>query len=141
MTMTISLIFLAILFMPIMVSGEIVVIVHADSEITDVSQRDVKRLFLGKSQKLPGGASKMMVFNLPRESDLRTEFENKVLMKTQQQLRSYWVGMVFSGKATPPMVVDGEDDVIRRVLSHPNGIGYIDRKHLDNSVKAVFSVF
>ena len=68
-------------------------------------------------------------------SPLRTEFYAKVTGRTPGQLRAYWARQAFTGMGFPPREVATAADVAQAVRAQPGGIGYIDRKDVDDSTK------
>ena len=58
--------------------------------------------------------------------------------KTNAQVKSYWAKLIFTGKGTPPKEVANSDEVKKLVSTNPNTIGYIDKSHLDTSVKVIY---
>jgi ABC-type phosphate transport system substrate-binding protein len=116
-------------------SADIAVIVNPanSSELTD---RDISRIFLGKNKKFTNGAS-VMAANLKDESPAREEFESKVLQKTSYQVKSYWAKLIFSGKAKPLAEFDNDADVLSFVADNPDAIGYIDAANVSDKVKVI----
>lgn len=45
--------------------------------------------------------------------------------------------MIFTGRGQPPMVVEGDEQVKKSLTGRPDGIGYIDRAAVDDSVKVL----
>ena len=129
---------MAILFV-MLLSGfswaEVSVIVHPSvSDSADAS--DIARLFLGKTKSLPGG-TKVLPINIESGSAVRDEFNDKVLKKSDSQLKSYWSRLVFTGKAQPPKDVGSEADVIDLVKTNPNMVGYISSGSVTGDVKVI----
>jgi len=118
-------------------AAEMIVIVHPESTVSAISKKELKRIFLGKSRRIKGHYKKVQAINLPEHDSLRSEFAYSILRKTKQQLRSYWVNSVFSGKARPLTVAKDTDNMKEIVGSNLSAIGYIDKKYLDHSVKVL----
>lgn len=120
-------------------SADVVVIVNKDSGVSSLSASDVKKLFLGKSRTLPGGASAKVV-DQPEGAATREEFGSKVLKKSPSQLKAYWSKLIFSGKGAPPQTMDDDAAVKAFVADNANGIGYVDAAAVDDSVTVVLEV-
>lgn len=118
--------------------AEVAVIVNASSGVSSLSQNDVKRIFLGKSKKLPDGSNVKPV-DLTSGSD-RDAFYNSVTGKNAAQLKSYWSTMIFSGKGVPPKEIGSSEDVSAWVAKNPNGIGYVNKSAVGSGVKTVLVV-
>ncbi|BFM50495.1 phosphate ABC transporter substrate-binding protein [Marinomonas sp. THO17] len=118
--------------------AEVVVIVNQNNANT-LSESDVEKLFLGKTKRYPSGDTAIPI-NLPEGSANRSFFNNKLIGKSDSQMKSYWSKMVFSGKAVPLTEVDTDKEVVDLVQSNPNAIGYIDSASVTDGVKVVLSL-
>jgi hypothetical protein len=112
--------------------GEIVIIVAAHaSQSPQVTQ--VCQAFLGKI-KSPTPV------NFNEKNPLRDEFYAKACKKDPAQVQSIWGKLIFTGTGTPPPELDSAAAMKKAVAADPNAVGYLDKKDLDASVKAVASV-
>ena len=115
--------------------AEVVVIVHPS--VTDtVSKKDISRIFLGKSKSLPGG-QKVIPVALTEGNAARDEFNEKVLGKSDSQLKSYWSKLIFTGKGKPPKELATDADVVGSVSSNPESIGYVSKESVTDGVKVL----
>jgi hypothetical protein len=80
--------------------AEVAIIAHPSINET-VSLDDLNRIFLGKAKALSSG-HKIIPLNLVEGNATRKEFNNKVLRKTDSQLKAYWSKLIFTGKGQPP---------------------------------------
>lgn len=124
-------------FVPSVQAG-IAVIVNPNLPESQLSDSDVKRIFLGKDTAFPGGEEAIPIEN-NNASDLYAMFHQKVTRKSPKQLRAYWAKLTFTGKGVPPREVSSEE-VKKLVANNQNIIGYIDTSAVDDSVKVVFTV-
>ena len=116
------------------VNSEIAVIVHPSNAAT-LSNSDIKSLFLGRKRTFSDGKEAVPI-NLSEGTNLRSEFNQTVLNKSDSQLKAYWSKLVFTGKGSPPKEVsDGE--ILTLVSNNPNFIGYVDATLVNDSVKVV----
>jgi len=113
------------------------VVVKAGSDIPEMSQTEVRAIFLGKSKNFANGTAASPSYQ-SEDSSKYAEFGDKVLRKSAAQLTQYWARLVFSGKGTPPQSAADDDAVKAFVASTKGGIGYIDSASVDGSVKVVF---
>jgi ABC-type phosphate transport system substrate-binding protein len=119
--------------------AQVAVVVGAKSDATAMTVDQVSALFLGKSEKLPGGGTAVLL-DQPSGSAIRTTFYDKVTGKNESQVKSAWSRLVFSGKGTPPKEASGSADIKKQVAANPNTIGYIEKSAVDSSVKVLLSV-
>lgn len=119
------------------VQSGVAVVVAADSQIGNLSQSQVKNVFLGKMVVLPNGDKVSPVYQ-QAELPIYSEFNEKVLAKTESQITQYWARRVFAGKGAPPDSLADDKAVKAFVISLSGGVGYISTDAIDSSVKVVF---
>lgn len=105
----------------------VAVIAHPSTPVSALTQEQVRQLYSGRSTKLPDG-TEVQPLDQADGSPARSEFVAKVLGKTEQQVRSYWSRMIFTGKAQPPRQMNNTAEVLRAVATTPGYIGYVDSK-------------
>ena len=119
--------------------AEVAVIVHPSASVASMTDDEVSRLFLGKSNNFPGGGQAVPI-NQDEGSAIREKFNEAVCKKNASQYKAYWSQLVFTGKGTPPKD-SGKDAAIKAlVAANPNMIGYVDSSAVDASVKVVYKV-
>ena len=116
--------------------ADVVIVVNPDSQITSISQKQVKRIFLGKIKKVNG--KNIVAVDQNEDSVSRIEFYKSVVKKSESQLKSYWSTRIFSGKGTPPKSVKNDSEVKSWVANNIDAIGYIDMNLVDESVVVVY---
>jgi hypothetical protein len=99
------------------------VIVNAANPSRSLSRAEISRLFL-KKMEWPSHHSVLPV-DLPEESPIRKSFSETVLGREVTSLNSYWQFMIFSGRATPPVAVQSDEEALKYVRMHPEAIGYV----------------
>ncbi len=115
--------------------AEVAVIVNTGNS-SEISDNDIKRMFLGKNKKFSNGES-VKAINLKSGNAVRGDFEKKALGKSGSQVKAYWSKLIFSGKAKPLKELTSDSEVLSFVSSTPNAIAYIDASKVDGSVKLV----
>lgn len=111
-----------------------VVVVSAKSPATEMDAEGVRRVFLGREQKV-GGAPVQLIYQ--KGGDVRTAFDKGVLNKPGAELVTYWSRLIFTGKAKAPTEVDSDADVKAKLAASPGAIGYISDGAVDASVKVL----
>lgn len=115
-------------------SAEIVVVVAKGSKISEISSKDLKRVYTGKTKKVKGNR----IIPVITEVDaVHKGFLSKYVGRTPIQFSKTWQKLVFSGKATLPKRYSSESDLINAIASNPKAIGYIDKSKVDDRVKIV----
>lgn len=95
------------------------------------SQTEVANIFLGKDKSLKGIDQKD--WNPTKE-----KFYADVISKNEAQLKSYWSGLVFTGKGQPLPAEAGDSAVVAKVAAEADAIGYVDSAAVNDSVKVLF---
>ncbi|WP_306519189.1 phosphate ABC transporter substrate-binding protein [Rheinheimera sp.] len=114
--------------------ADIALIVHPDNAAA-VTDSDIKALFLGKQRSFSDGKQAIPLVVVESESS-RSEFNTKVLSKTDSQLKAYWSKLTFTGKGTPPREVSTEE-MLQLVSANPATIGFVDASKVSAAVKVV----
>lgn len=128
-----------VLILPVVVYAEVAVIVHPSSSITSMTDDEVSRLFLGKSNNFPGGGQAVPL-NQDEGSPVRDKFNEAVCKKNSSQYKAYWSQLVFTGKGTPPKD-SGKDAAVKALVAgNSNMIGYVDSSVVDATVKVVYKI-
>ena len=115
--------------------AEVAVIVNPANN-SAISEKDIKRIFLGKSKSFSDG-KKITPYYLASGHKPRDEFNKKVLRKSESQLKAYWSKLIFTGKGTPPDALGSVEALIAAVAEDPSAIGYIDASSVDDKVKVI----
>lgn len=111
------------------------VIVHPSNN-ADFDADIVKRIFLAKQKTFSDG-KRAFPANIKPPSDKRDAFQDKILHKSDNQVRTYWAMLVFSGKAIPAKLVETEEQMLDLVAHNPGVIGYVSANSVNDRVKAV----
>jgi len=119
--------------------ADIVVIVHPENVIDSMTAKNIQKIFLGKTKHFPGGGKAVPVDQIYK-SNIFKAFSKKVINKSGNQLRAYWIQFLFTGKGKPPEQLTDNTTVREQVSSSPESIGYIDDSLADESVKIVYRV-
>ncbi|QPK64587.1 hypothetical protein IVG45_06420 [Methylomonas sp. LL1] len=117
--------------------AELVVIVNAGREIESISKQEVVNIFMGRYRKLADGGS-VQPIDVKGDSPERRDFYQKLLDKSLAEINAYWARLVFSGRTSPPVSLDSQDDVLDKIARDQTVIGYVDSAHLDGRVKVVY---
>lgn len=117
-------------------AAEVVVVVSPQNPTTTLSRSEVSNIFLGKINRFPNGQPAVPI-DQPEDSRQRKDFYRDVSNKQPADIKAYWSRMIFTGRGQPPMVVEGDEQVKKSLTGRPDGIGYIDRAAVDDSVKVL----
>jgi ABC-type phosphate transport system substrate-binding protein len=119
--------------------AELVVVVNPANPADSLSRREVVDLFMGRTQYFADGSLVLRLDQQPQSQE-RQDFYRGLVNKSVAEVNAYWAKLLFSGRASPPQVVDGNKAVLAAVRDNKNAIGYMDSAAVDDSVKVVARV-
>lgn len=100
---------------------------------SSTTEAEVVNAFMGKTKTFAP-------VDLEKWDSTKEGFYTKVVKRNENQLRSYWSSLIFTGKASPLPQVATDADVIKHVASNPNGLGYVDQASVTGDVKVLFTI-
>ena len=111
------------------------VIVNASNPATEMSRKELGRIFLKKQQKWPNGFGITVVDQNVNEPARKT-FSEEVLRKESAAVEAYWTKLIFSGMGSPPLKLASDAEIMSFVGSNVGSIGYVSgNTRLDAAVK------
>jgi len=121
---------------------KLVVIVHPDNPVTQISRVELEKIFMGKRGFWEWGkpirTADLIEQENKEEDSSRAIFATEFLGKNLAILKSYWIRAIFSGKGQPPLVFGKTEDVVKFVEDNVGAIAYIRRKDMEPArVKAL----
>jgi ABC-type phosphate transport system substrate-binding protein len=119
--------------------AEIAVIVDSSVSVDSVNMEQLERLYLGKPANIQA-STRLTPVDQKKGSELRKEFAQKVLGKSEAQLSRYWSRLMFSGKGQPPRDYDGDAAVIREVTGNPGRLGYVSADAVTEDTKVIMQI-
>lgn len=115
------------------------IIAHPGNPIAGITQEEVAHIYLGKTSTFPDG-SRATPVDQPLQSPSRQKFYSRVVKKTNAEVTAHWSKLMFTGMATPPTVLKDDAAVKAWVAGNPEGLGYVEGKIVDASVKILLIV-
>ncbi|MBW8336907.1 hypothetical protein [Stutzerimonas stutzeri] len=122
----------AVLGLAAMAQAEVAVIVNPAAAKAP-SQSDVANIFLGKDKSMKG-------IDQAGWTPAKEAFYAGVTSKNESQLKSYWSGLIFTGKGQPLPSVADDAAVVAKVAAEADAIGYVDASAVNGSVKVLFTL-
>jgi ABC-type phosphate transport system substrate-binding protein len=116
------------------VHAGVAVIAHP-SVADGATDKDIKKVFLGKKTDLGGVA--VTPVDQKEGLPVRKAFYEVFIGQAEDEVKAHRTEMVFTGKGTPPREVGDDAAVKALVASTPGAIGYIDEGKVDASVKVL----
>ena len=120
--------------------AEVAIVAHPSNAESQLNIEEVRDIYLGKSTTFPKSGGKAVTVDQKDGTTAKDEFLTKVLKRDSSQYKSHWAKLIFSGKAVPPSVMGNDNDVKSWIGRNPDGLGYIDKRAVDGSVKVLLIV-
>ncbi len=117
----------------------ILVIVHPNNQITDLSIAQVQNIFFGKIKQFSTG-QKATPYTLQQGQPGREEFTQVIMEKTEVEYRAYWARMIFTGRGRPPIELTTEQEVVDLIKKDEHAIGYVTTRQLIDGVKVALEL-
>jgi len=115
------------------------IITGAKSSLTNASEDDIQRLYLGRSTSVNN--ADVAPVDYDDANELSQDFREKILKKNSVQYRQYWARLLFTGRARPPVSsIKSEQEMIQYVQANENSIGYISNEALAKNVKVLLKL-
>ncbi|HEB82435.1 MAG TPA: phosphate ABC transporter substrate-binding protein [Gammaproteobacteria bacterium] len=128
---------LALAFVPS--HAEIAIIANPGNSLHGISMKEIRDIYLGKSRSFSNG-ERVNAVDQPASSEIRKAFSKNVLNMSVREFNRYISKRKFSGKVRAPKVIDGDIAVRQWVANTPSGLGYINGKSVNSSVKVLLII-
>lgn len=119
------------------VRAELVVVVNARCGVAAMTRNEVVNVFFGRNRQFFNGVEAQPV-DMPDSHPDRARFYSGLVGKDISEINAYWSRQVFSGRMQPPVKVNSAEEVLKWVVSHPGGIGFVDLAKADARVRVVY---
>jgi len=117
--------------------ADVVVVVSVKNPENSLTKEQVAQIFLGKTATFPSGLRATPI-DQAENSTIRNEFYRKTTGWDATLLKVYWSRIIFTSKGRPPIEVKNEEMMKNLLRRNPSVIGYIDKREIDDSIKAIF---
>lgn len=110
------------------------IIVNHSVPETKYTVNDLRSIFAMQYQIWPNG-KKIHVFVLSDDDPIHREFTKTKLNMFPHQFRRIWDRLIFSGTGQGPRQVGSMEEMIKKIMTTPNSIGYADYEPIDNKIR------
>jgi ABC-type phosphate transport system substrate-binding protein len=114
------------LLISVNVHADIALVVHPDNPMASLSEKQAKRIFMGKMRLYPDTNQVIRVLDLPLDDPTREAFYRQLVSMDSTRLARYRASYLFSGKGALPEALPNADAVAADLREHSNAIGYLD---------------
>ena len=116
---------------------DVVVVVHADTPVSDLSLAEVRKVLLGERQYWNSKLPVVLLIRAPvaRERDVVLRV---IYQMSEAQFKQYWVAKIFRAEVTsPPKIVYSNDMQYELVSAIPGAIAFVDARNVRAGVKVL----
>ena len=106
-------------------SGDLAIVVHPDTPVSQLSFAELRQVFLGDRQYWTRDMPVVLLIRAPssaeRDSVLKTMYQ-----MTEPQFKQFWIAKIFRAEtATPPKIVYSSDSTNQLVTAVPGAIAFM----------------
>ena len=118
------------------VAGSDIKVIANSSVTTDsISMAELRRIYLLQTRKLKDGSVVEPV--LQKRGSLHDAFSRQFLDRDSEEIRTYYHGVVFTGKGSMPREVNSDEEMVSYVARTRGAIGYVSGGANTDSVKVL----
>lgn len=115
--------------------AQVIVIANLGVKATEISRNDLRDVFTGNATSLKDGSRVVPI--LLKAGTAHEEFLQVYIGKNDTAYRAGWRSLVFSGQASMPKSLDGDEAVVDFVAHSAGAIGYIGKGSAHEGVKVL----
>lgn len=117
--------------------GGIAIVVHKDTEVSDLSMDELRNIFLANQQFWSDRGRIILLVRAPK-SDERDYILNTIYQMDEAQFRQYWIAKMFRAEVPRgPKIVFSTDMTLDLVVAIPGSISFIRADQVSDAVKVV----
>lgn len=118
-------------------AAQVAVIANKSLNVKTIDNNTLINLYTLQSNEV--GAQKVKLFFLTKENETNKKFLETV-KQTFQDLKKIWLRAKLTGNGTAPEFVNSESEMLEKVTSTPNSIGFINLKEVAGEVKVLIKI-
>lgn len=111
----------------------LVIVMNIDTKIRSIDDSELRRLFVGKSRRLPNGARAALASYAPESSF----FNEQMLNMSDSDVAAAWSRLRFSGRTPPPRIFNTAAEVVAFVIATPNALAYMPASAARQGVRVI----
>jgi len=116
-------------------NGGIAIVVHKDTEVSDLSMNELRNIFLANQQFWSDRSRIILLVRAP-QSDERDYVLNTIYQMDEAQYRQYWIAKMFRAEVPRgPKIVFSTDMTLDLVVAIPGSISFMRADQASEGVK------
>ena len=118
---------------------DLVVVLNQKNSVNSLSRDEVIDIFMGRNRVLSSGVTASPL-DLPVTAFERENFYLRLTGRSLSEINAYWSRLHFTGRATPPILVRSQEEVLQKVMENRNAVAYVNKSKINPQVKVVFEL-
>lgn len=114
-------------------NGHYHVVTNPEVNEKSLSVNVLRSIFSMRLRTWPNG-SLIKVYVLSDNDDLHHDFAKEILNVFPYQLRLAWDRLVFSGTGQAPILVNSHEEMLAKIASTPDSIGYLKTTYISDDI-------
>lgn len=115
--------------------ADVIAVVSIKSKVpTNIDVKDLKNLYLGRTNLLNGQKVDVCILN---DGDAHRRFLSKYVNRTQNQFIRIWRKLVFTGKAKMPRQFKNTEELLEAMSENESLIGYLEESQVTKNIKVL----
>ena len=128
---------LVLLFAPTVCFAGSYSVVSNNSQASELSKDDLRKIFLGEKSFWPDG-ERIVVVMLKGKKQHKTDFLKEVVKVSDRKFDQHWKAKLFSGLGYPPQTFKSSTALVNFMENNTNTIGLVPAK-TDSELQVIFS--
>lgn len=119
----------------ILASDTVAVIAHLSVPDQELNKTKLLDIYTGDVKNWSDGKP-VVVIDLKPAGDVKETFY-KYIGKSPSRMKSVWLKRMLSGEGDPPLAVESEREMLKKVAATPGAIGFVSREAVNDTVKTL----
>jgi ABC-type phosphate transport system substrate-binding protein len=115
--------------------SQVAIIANPNVPVDSLTKNKLLDLYSGEIRKWDNNQP-IVTYDLKPKLKIRDEFLH-LLGKTSSRMKSIWLKKMLAGEGDPPMALDSEESLLKKIARTPGAIGFISKNVVDNTVKLI----
>jgi ABC-type phosphate transport system substrate-binding protein len=118
--------------------GQVVVIANKSVPINTIKKSVLLDFYACDIKKWSDGQP-VIVFDLKPQGGVKTTFYS-YLGKSSSRMKSIWLKKMLSGEGDPPVAMNSEEELLRKVAATAGAIGFVSKVKVRENVKILLEI-
>jgi ABC-type phosphate transport system substrate-binding protein len=119
------------------IDAQVVIIANKNLPVKSIDNNSLVNLYILQSNELSGQKVKLFYSNTENEAVTKLL---QIIGKSGSELKKIWLKAKLTGNGNPPENAFSDEDMIQKVASTPNSIGFVSLKSANASVKILLKL-